>query len=59
MKLKTISDRVSDLETALKQHLEESGVIRTDLAWLKKSYWTLVGVISAVGSAIVIKLFHA
>lgn len=27
----------------LETHLEESGQIRADLAWLKKSFWVLAG----------------
>ena len=36
-----LSDRVDKIEAALVSHLEESGTIRTDLAWLKKAFWIL------------------
>ena len=31
------------LEQIVELHLEQSGNIRTDLAWLKKSFWALAG----------------
>ena len=36
-----------ELRQIVTKHLEESGSIRTDLAWLKKAFWTLVGLVSA------------
>lgn len=46
-----LPERVDKLQEALERHLEESGAIRTDLAWLKKAFWTLavayVGAIAA------------
>ena len=36
--------RMSKLEAVVTAHLEESGSIRADLAWLKKAMWTLAGV---------------
>ena len=36
-----LAERVDKIEVALVTHLEESGSIRTDLAWLKKAFWTL------------------
>lgn len=48
-----LSDRVDNIESALVRHLEESGSIRTDLAWLKKAFWTLsAAVIVAVVSQV-------
>lgn len=38
-----IEARMSKLESVVTTHLEESGAIRTDLAWLKKSFWVLAG----------------
>ncbi len=35
--------RMSKLEAVVTTHLEESGAIRADLAWLKKAMWALVG----------------
>ncbi len=32
-----------ELRAKLEIHLEESGQIRADLAWLKKSFWVLAG----------------
>lgn len=32
---------LKDLEVALIKHLEESGAIRADLAWLKKAFWIM------------------
>jgi len=43
-----IADRVDLLEAKFIKHIEESGAIRADLAWLKKAFWTLtVAVITA------------
>lgn len=36
-------DRVTKLENTLERHLEESGIIRTDLSWLKRAFWMLAG----------------
>lgn len=35
--------RMTRLEQIVETHLEQSGNIRTDLAWLKKSFWALAG----------------
>lgn len=35
--------RMTRLEQIVENHLEQSGNIRTDLAWLKKSFWALAG----------------
>lgn len=40
--MKSLSTRVDNLEDTLMKHLEESGVIQTDLLWLKRAFWTLV-----------------
>jgi len=32
---------LKDLEASLISHLQESGAIRADLAWLKKAFWVL------------------
>jgi hypothetical protein len=32
---------MKELETLLISHLQESGSIRADLAWLKKAFWVL------------------
>lgn len=34
---------LQELRAKLEQHLEDSGVIRADIAWLKKAFWTLAG----------------
>lgn len=48
-----LSERVDHIEAAFVRHLEESGTIRTDLAWLKKAFWTLAAaVIVAVVSQV-------
>jgi hypothetical protein len=49
----TIEKRVSALEKALTAHLEESGTIRTDLAWLKKAFWTMTGALVTFNFAVV------
>ena len=37
----TINKRLEILERTLEAHLIESGEIRSDLKWLKRSFWTL------------------
>ena len=32
---------INQLEANLVKHLEESGAIRADLAWLKKAFWIM------------------
>lgn len=39
------------LEAVMVTHLEESGAIRTDLAWLKKAFWTLAAAMIAAVAA--------
>ena len=46
--------KLKELETIVMKHLEESGEIRSDLKWLKKSYWAVVG---AVIVEILVKLW--
>lgn len=48
-----LNKRVDNLQAAFEKHLEESGEIRTDLKWLKKSYWALVGVVTLAGGTVV------
>jgi hypothetical protein len=43
------------IEAAVEKHFEESGEIRADLKWLKKSFWALVAL---VVSAIVQRFFR-
>jgi hypothetical protein len=38
-----IADRIDRLEKAMTLHLEESGEIRTDIRWLKKAAYFLIG----------------
>ncbi len=46
-----LAERVDKIEAVLVTHLEESGTIRTDLAWLKKAFWTIaIALITAVVS---------
>jgi hypothetical protein len=47
--------KLKEVETMLVKHLEESGQIRSDIAWLKKSFWALV---SLMGTDFVTHLFH-
>lgn len=49
-----ITDRMDKLEAVIVTHLEESGAIRTDLAWLKKAFWTLA---AAMIAAVVAQIF--
>lgn len=49
------SERLDMLEQAVVKHLEESGEIRADLKWLKKSFFVLAGLIS---TAIVERFFR-
>ena len=50
-----LTDRVDLIEKAMITHFEESGEIRADLKWLKKSFYVLGGLIV---SAIVERFFR-
>jgi hypothetical protein len=39
----TLNKRLDKLEEIVSKHLEESGEIRTDLKWLKKAVYWMVG----------------
>ena len=39
----TINKRLEMIEQIVAKHLEESGEIRSDLKWLKRSFWALFG----------------
>lgn len=49
-----IDKRLSALEHAVTTHLEESGEIRADIKWLKKSIWFVLG--SPILTEILIRL---
>jgi len=50
-----LEKRVDNLEAIVVKHLEESGTIRTDLAWLKKAFWTLtIAVITATAAHFIV-----
>jgi hypothetical protein len=51
-----IEKRLSTLEKVVTMHLEESGTIRTDLAWLKKAFWTMAGALVTFNAGVVIAL---
>ena len=38
-----LEERMSKLEAVVTAHLEESGSIRADLAWLKRAMWAVAG----------------
>lgn len=38
-----LEERMTRLEVIVEKHMEESGNIRTDLAWLKKAMFALIG----------------
>lgn len=44
----SLDKRLTKLEDVFMQHLTESGEIRGDLKWLKRSVWTLVGLFITV-----------
>jgi hypothetical protein len=48
----SLEKRIARLEEALEKHLIESGEIRGDLKWLKKSIWFILG------SPILIETLH-
>lgn len=54
----SLDKRLTKIEDVVIKHLEESGTIRTDLAWLKRSYWTLAGIMgTAVMAEMVARLW--
>ncbi len=48
--------RMTRLEQIVETHLEQSGNIRTDLAWLKKSFWALSGAVMTFTITLVVGL---
>lgn len=50
--MSSLEKRVDKLEDALEKHLVESGEIRSDLKWLKKAVYFIMG------SPILIELLH-
>ena len=40
--------KAKEVEKLLVEHLQESGEIRGDIKWLKKAFWTLIGLFCAV-----------
>lgn len=51
MPMKTLKERLETLEDKFVTHLEESGGIRADLAWLKKYAWVNVAAqLSLIGA---------
>lgn len=50
-----LAERVDHIEAALVKHLEESGTIRADLAWLKKAFWTLAVAVTAAVVSLILK----
>lgn len=46
-----IEKLIIKLHDTVEQHLRESGTIQTDLAWLKRAFWTLAAVFIADVSA--------
>jgi hypothetical protein len=36
--------KLKELEKLMVDHLKESGEIRTDIKWLKRAFWGLVGI---------------
>lgn len=49
----SLDKRVTKLEDAFVQHIAESGEIRGDLKWLKKAFWTLAGLGTAVAAGLI------
>lgn len=41
--MSNVEKRIEALEKAVTHHLEESGEIRADIKWLKKSIWFVLG----------------
>jgi len=47
-----LADRVDKIEEALIAHLTESGEIKSDLKWLKRGMWWVIG------GGLVFNLYH-
>lgn len=41
--MSNLEKRLTKLEDIVTTHLRESGIIQTDLLWLKRAFWTLAG----------------
>ena len=46
----SMEKRMTILEKTLEAHLIESGEIRSDLSWVKKSFWTLTAAVLTFGT---------
>jgi hypothetical protein len=57
MKRYALVDRVLNLEAKFAAHLEESGAIRADLAWVKKSIWLGVAAGGTAAAGVLVQLF--
>lgn len=49
----TLKNEVAVLRETLERHLIESGEIRSDLAWLKKAFWTLAASVLTFGTIMI------
>lgn len=52
----TIRKELDDLKEIVSIHLQESGAIRSDLAWLKKAFWTLAGAGITLNASILVAI---
>ena len=53
-----LSDRMDKFEAILTKHLEESGEIRSDLKWVKKGLWTMIGLGTTCGGVMLEELIR-
>lgn len=51
-----LDKRMTVLEKAVEVHLLESGEIRTDLAWIKKSMWVAIPIVASVPFTLLIAI---
>lgn len=55
--VQTLNQRITRLEDAITVHLTESGEIRNDIKWIKKSFWACVTLGSIFCAGVLLLLF--
>jgi tetrahydromethanopterin S-methyltransferase subunit G len=55
--VKTLHKRLDQMEAKLEKHLEESGEIRTDLAWIKRLMFAAIGLACTATAGVVVQIF--
>jgi hypothetical protein len=55
--IKTLHKRLDAMEIKIEKHLEESGEIRTDLAWIKRLMFAAIGLACTATAGVIVQIF--